>query len=78
MARFLAGKADRKKYLLVAAFLQRFGSWDFFFLSIIQPLLNLPNALTLVHLFCHEDLQNVAQWFLCACLDRFYGQDGPA
>jgi hypothetical protein len=30
------------------------------------------------HLFCHDDLAECRQWFLCACLDRFYGQDGPA
>ena len=77
MARFLAGKTDRKKYLLVAAFLQRFGILGFLFLSIIQPLLNLPSTLTLIIFFAMMILQNVASGFYVPAWIDFMGKMIP-
>jgi len=77
MARFLANKAERKKYLVVAAFFQRFGILGFLFLSIIQPLLNLPSTLTLVIFFAMMILQNTASGFYVPAWIDFMGKMIP-
>lgn len=77
MARFLADKRERKKYLLVAAFLQRFGILGFLFLSIIQPLLNLSGTLTLVIFFAMLILQNTASGFYVPAWIDFMGRAIP-
>ncbi|MHB8805990.1 MAG: MFS transporter [Anaerolineaceae bacterium] len=77
MARFLAGKTERKKYLVVAAFLQRFGILGFLFLSIIQPLLGLSSTLTLVIFFAMLTLQNTASGFYVPAWIDFMGKAIP-
>ncbi len=77
MARFLAGKTERKKYLVVAAFLQRFGILGFLFLSIIQPLLGLSSTLTLVIFFAMLILQNTASGFYVPAWIDFMGKAIP-
>ncbi len=77
MARFLAKRQDRKKYLLVAAFLQRFGILGFLLLSIVQPLLNFSSSLTLVIFFAMLILQNVASGFYVPAWIDFMGKMIP-
>lgn len=77
MARFLAKRQDRKKYLLIAAFLQRFGILGFLLLSIFQPLLNFSNSLTLVIFFAMMILQNVASGFYVPAWIDFMGKMIP-
>ncbi|HOJ01521.1 MAG TPA: MFS transporter [Anaerolineaceae bacterium] len=77
MARFLAGKIERKKYLVVAAFLQRFGILGFLLLAIIQPLLGLSNVLTLVLFFAMLVLQNTASGFYVPAWIDFMGRAIP-
>jgi MFS family permease len=77
MARFLAGKTDRKRYLVTAAFLQRFGILGFLLLAIIQPLLGLSNSLTLIIFFAMLILQNTASGFYVPAWIDFMGSAIP-
>ncbi len=63
MANFLRKTRIRKKYLVLAASIQRFGIFGLFVLAILQPRLGLSPALTLVLFFTLFAVQHIASGF---------------
>lgn len=77
MAKFLKGKPERKKYLLLAAYFQRFGILGLFMLTVIQPLVNLPPTLTIVLFFLALTIQVGGSGFYLPTWLDFVGRAIP-
>jgi MFS family permease len=77
MANFLRKRRRRKKYLVLAASIQRFGILGLLLLSIIEPRLNLSPALTLTLFFLMLALQHGASGFYVPAWLDFLGKSIP-
>ena len=76
-ARFLKKRKRRKKYLLLAASIQRGGILGLFLLSLFQPRLNLSADLTLIIFFLMFALQHTASGFYVPAWIDFLGKAIP-
>jgi MFS family permease len=63
MAKFLKGRRERKKYMIILAAIQRLGIMGIFLLSLLQPKLNIPFTPFIVIFFLCYALENVAGGF---------------
>jgi len=77
MANFLNKKKSRKRYLLIAAIIQRFGILGLFLLSLLQPRLNMSANLTLVIFFLMFTIQHTASGFYVPAWIDFMGKAIP-
>ncbi len=77
MARFLKRTGERKKYMVVAAFIQRLGILGFLVLTILQPILKISNPLVVLFFFLTLILQNVASGFYVPAWLDFLGKSIP-
>ncbi len=77
MARFLRKTDERKKYLLMAASIQRLGILGMLGLIILQPILMMPNPLVIFFFFLTLVIQNVASGFYVPAWLDFLGKSIP-
>jgi Na+/melibiose symporter-like transporter len=77
MAKFLKARKKRKKYLLLAASIQRGGILGLFLLSLLQPRINIPGNLTLIIFFLMFALQHIASGFYTPAWIDFLGKAIP-
>lgn len=77
MARFLKKTDERKKYLILAASIQRLGIVGMFILFILQPILNLSNPLVIFFFFLALIVQNIASGFYVPAWLDFLGKCIP-
>ncbi|HEY59945.1 MAG TPA: MFS transporter [Anaerolineae bacterium] len=77
MANFLKNRTDRKKYLMISAFVQRFGILGFLLLSVLTPSLHLSNTVTILIFFAMLALQNIASGFYIPTWIDFLGKTIP-
>ncbi len=76
-ARFLRHRRKRKKYLVIAASIQRLGILGIFLLSLLQPRFNLLPGVTLTIFFFMHALQNFASGFYVPAWVDFLGKSIP-
>lgn len=77
MARFLKGTSERKKYVVLAASIQRLGILGLLVLTILQPVLNIPAPLVVLLFFLTLIVQNVASGFYVPAWLDFLGRSIP-
>lgn len=77
MAKFLKHRRKRKKYLLIAASIQRLGILGIFLLSLAQPRFDMLPAITLVIFFLMHSLQHFASGFYVPAWIDFLGKSIP-
>jgi len=77
MAGFLRHRKKRKKYLVMAASIQRFGILGLFLLSLMQPRFSLSPAVTLTVFFLMHTLQHTASGFYVPAWIDFLGKSIP-
>lgn len=77
MARFLKGTSERKKYVVLAASIQRLGILGLLILTILQPVLNIPAPLVVLLFFLTLIVQNVASGFYVPAWLDFLGRSIP-
>ncbi len=77
MARFLKKTDERKKYLFLIASVQRLGILGMLLLVILQPILNISNALTIIFFFLTLVIQTIASGFYIPTWLDFLGKSIP-
>ena len=77
MARFLKGTRERKKYMVLAASIQRLGILGLLVLTILQPILKIPSPLVVLLFFLTYIVQNVASGFYVPAWLDFLGKSIP-
>jgi MFS family permease len=77
MARFLKKTDERKKYLFLIASVQRFGIFGMLLLVILQPILGISSALTVILFFVTLGIQTIASGFYLPTWLDFFGKSIP-
>ncbi len=77
MAKFLRKRRKRKKYLLLAALIQRTGIFGLFMLSLLQQRTNFSDNLTLLIFFLMFAIQHIASGFYVPAWIDFLGKAIP-
>jgi MFS family permease len=77
MARFLKKTDERKKYLILAASIQRLGILGMLVLFILQPILKISSPLLILFFFLTLIVQNVASGFYVPAWLDFLGKSIP-
>lgn len=77
MANFLRKKKKRKKYLVIAASVQRLGIFGLLLLSILQPRIGFSSTLTLVLFFFMFAIQHFSSGFYVPAWIDFIGKSIP-